>query len=120
MLRATIVPTLADDYLLQADDIVKLAAIGASMIFGVTWAIFGSWRRSAQTRQREMSRREIAAYVAEGSITAQDASVLLIDSDSETERQIASAVAWGTIKPEKAESLLRAARGGKPADSPGA
>ena len=36
-------------------------------------------RKVTQTRERELSRREIAAYVAEGSISADDASKLLND-----------------------------------------
>ena len=34
-------------------------------------------RKVTQTRERELSRREIAAYVAEGSISASDAAKLL-------------------------------------------
>lgn len=36
-------------------------------------------RKVTQTRERELSRREIAAYVAEGSISASDAAQLLND-----------------------------------------
>ena len=36
-------------------------------------------RKVAQTREREQSRREIAAYVAEGSISSADAARLLND-----------------------------------------
>jgi len=36
-------------------------------------------RKMAQTRERELSRREIAAYVAEGSISANDAAKILSD-----------------------------------------
>jgi len=36
-------------------------------------------RKMAQTRERERSRREIAAYVAEGTISADDAAKLLAE-----------------------------------------
>lgn len=35
--------------------------------------ITDAWRKASETKAKEESRREIAAYVAEGSITAEDA-----------------------------------------------
>ena len=73
--------------------------------------IIGNLRRYLQTRAREMTRREVAAYVAEGSISPDDARVLLGKNDSsEAEEKIADAVSWGMLKAEKAEALIRALR----------
>ena len=74
------------------------------------FSLIHGWRRVAETRAREQTKREIAAYVAEGTIKAEDAQKLMGPASEETEKQIANAVAWGTIKPEKAEALLRALR----------
>ena len=73
--------------------------------------VIGNLRRYLQTRAREMTRREVAAYVAEGSISPDDARVLLGKGDSsEAEQKIADAVSWGMLKAEKAEALIRALR----------
>lgn len=54
--------------------IVGMSIFGAIVIFGI---VFGTLRRVLVTRQSEMTRRELAAYVAEGSITPDDAERLL-------------------------------------------
>lgn len=68
-----------------------------------------------QTREREQTKREVAAYVAEGSIRPQDAASILnaggpSNESSQAEQTIASAVAWGTISPAKATDLLKTLR----------
>jgi hypothetical protein len=63
-------------------------------------------RAVAQTRAREQSRREIAAYVAEGSIAPQDAALLLAD----LEKKVVDAVSWGVMGPEKGQKLIAAIR----------
>ena len=68
-----------------------------------------SWR---ETREHEQTRREIAAYVAEGTIKPDEAVKLLAAASDEAEKMIADGVAWGTIKPEKAERLIRTMRSG--------
>ena len=46
-------------------------------VFITVWIVIDSRHKTAQARDREESRREIAAYVAEGSMTAEDAARLL-------------------------------------------
>lgn len=75
-------------------------------IVTVFWIIAGM----CKTNARERTRREVAAYVAEGSITPEQAYLLIGAEPSDLEKQIASGVAWGTIKPEKAEQLIRTIR----------
>ena len=47
----------------------------------------GSWKRTRIAQAREESRREIAAYVAEGSMTAEDGAKLL-DTDKNFMKKI--------------------------------
>lgn len=68
----TLVPTLAFEA--EVIPVVALAIGGGVAIVAI---IFGSIRRMAQTAERERSKREIAAYVAEGSITPEDAERLI-------------------------------------------
>lgn len=49
-------------------------------------------RKVTQTRERELSRREIAAYVAEGSISASDAAKLLNDKSKSVGDAISEAL----------------------------
>lgn len=93
-----------------------LIIVGIGALTFVIWLVLHSWRRVAETNAREQTKREIAAYVAEGSIRAEDAPKLMGTQSPETEKAIADAVAWGTIKPEKAEGLFRALRSGPGAE----
>lgn len=90
------------------EKIVTLCIIlfGAIVFYGIH-----ATRKIFETRAKEITKREIAAYVAEGSISPEDATRMLRADSTEPEQKIASGVAWGTIKPEKAESLLRSMRG---------
>ncbi len=83
-----------------------------AIIFGtiIVLAVVHSIRRVLDTRAREQTKRDVAAYVAEGSISPDDAARILQAGSTETEQKIADGVAWGTIKPEKAEALLRTLR----------
>lgn len=67
-------------------DLIPLVAIVGGLSLGALFIVFmgvasfvEQRRKAADTREREESRREIAAYVAEGSITSEDASRLLQD-----------------------------------------
>lgn len=62
--------------------VVALAGAAAVFIIGI---LFGSIKRISQTREREITRREIAAYVAEGSMTAEEGERLLRVPDSQDE-----------------------------------
>ncbi len=47
---------------------------GLIAIFGI---IFGSVKSTAETKEREKTKREIAAYIAEGSMTPEDGERLI-------------------------------------------
>ncbi len=81
------------------------------IIFGVmgtvavVWIIAAAIHYTMKARYQEQTKREIAAYVAEGSIAPDDAARLLA-SDDEVRKTIADGVAWGTIKAKDAEALI--------------
>lgn len=92
---------------IDEEELVALAIIVTGVI---VFVLIHSVRRVLEGRARELTKREVAAYVAEGTISPEDAAKILQAGTAEAERKIADAVAWGTIKPEKAESLLRTLR----------
>jgi hypothetical protein len=91
---------------LGPDEILKVVAIIAIAAVVITLVLAGVLKAQA----RERTRREIAAYVAEGSIDTAQARQLLDANPSEAEHRIAQAVSWGMISTAKAERLLRALR----------
>jgi len=92
-----------------ADDRELVAFMALLALIGL-WVVFANLRKMYQTRQREKTRREIAAYVAEGSISPADARTMMGSEESEFDKKIADAVAWGMLSSKKAEQLLRAMR----------
>jgi len=68
----TLMLGLADEEL-----VVPVVAIGGGILVAVVGIVFGSVQKMVETREREASRREIAAYVAEGSMTAEEGARLL-------------------------------------------
>ncbi len=57
--------------------LIPIVAVAGVILISTVGIIVGAIRRVAQTKAREESRREIAAYVAEGTITPDDAAKLL-------------------------------------------
>ncbi|MFU8829716.1 MAG: hypothetical protein ACNA8P_09820 [Phycisphaerales bacterium] len=91
-------------------DYSSAIGFGALMLLLVFWIIFSNIRKMYETRQRETTRREIAAYVAEGSISPTDARTMMGVDETEFEKKIADAVSWGMLSTKKAEQLMRAMR----------
>lgn len=65
--------TLAAD----SRELIPIVAIGGGIGIAIISIIFGAIRRALQTKYREQTRREIAAYVAEGSMSAEDGAKLI-------------------------------------------
>ncbi len=105
--------TLAD-----TDEVIPILMIALGGAALITWLVFSNIRKALETRSKENTRREIAAYVAEGSISPDDARKLLGSSTEEAENQISNAVAWGMISPKKAEQLIHAIRSDGPPTPP--
>lgn len=62
---------------IQAQDLIPIVAIVGGICIAIIAIIAGTIRATARTKEVEATRREIAAYVAEGSITPADAERLL-------------------------------------------
>lgn len=58
-------------------EIVAILAVGGGLAVGIVSIIAGTVRSVVNRKHTEESRREIAAYVAEGSMSADDAAKLL-------------------------------------------
>ena len=58
-------------------ELAGVVLFGGGFAVAIVAIIAEAIRKTAQTKAREESRREIAAYVAEGSITPDDAAKLL-------------------------------------------
>jgi len=76
----------------------------------IVWIVARSVADVLKTMQIQETRRELAAYVAEGSIKPDDAVRLLSTDSSGIESMINNAVEWGTLTPEKATELIKQAR----------
>lgn len=60
-----------------AEEMVPAVMFAAMGVVGVAWVIGAYWSEARETREREQSRREIAAYVAEGSMSPADGERLI-------------------------------------------
>lgn len=60
----------------NGEDIATVAVLGGISI-AILGMVLGTVRRTIQTKEREQTRREIAAYIAEGSMTPEQGERLL-------------------------------------------
>lgn len=68
------ITTLAE---LNPGELIPIIAIAGGLAVGAISIIAGTIRRTTREREREQSRRELAAYVAEGSMSAEDAAKIM-------------------------------------------
>lgn len=66
------------------DNLVIAIVFGVGGVLGVMGILFGTISSTANRKEREKTKRELAAYVAEGSMTPQDAERIL-QADKEEE-----------------------------------
>ena len=62
---------------ISSGDMIPLVAIVGGLCVPLVWIVASSIKSVCSRKQREESRREIAAYVAEGSMTPDDAERIL-------------------------------------------
>lgn len=62
---------------LQAQDLIPLVAIVGGIIIALVAIVSSMIVSASRTKQRESTRREVAAYVAEGSMSPEDAERIL-------------------------------------------
>ena len=77
--------SLASFTSISSGDMIPLVAITGGLLVGVIAIVAGTINSISSRKQREESRREIAAYVAEGSMTPEDAERILKAGVSEGE-----------------------------------
>lgn len=63
--------------LAAAQEVIPIVAVSGGLAFAIIYVIISTISSTLKSRYREQSRREIAAYVAEGSISPDDAAKLL-------------------------------------------
>lgn len=60
-----------------AQDSIGIIAVGGGFVVAIVAIVCGAIRQAIQTKQREQSRREIAAYIAEGSMSPDEGERLM-------------------------------------------
>lgn len=75
------------------------------LVVAIIW-ITGTLRKMSTTRQREMTKRELAAYVAEGSMSPDDARAILSSGDEDLRELVLKRAADGWISAKKADQIL--------------
>jgi hypothetical protein len=86
------------------EDVLKYALVA---IIVVVICVTSTIRRVSTTRQREQTKRELAAYVAEGSISPDDAQRILgMGQGVDTRDLVLKRAADGWISAKKAEQIL--------------
>ena len=99
-----------------ARDIVPVIAIGGGLLFAGSIVFMNVVKSISVNKAREATKREVAAYVAEGSINPDDAvRMLTAGTGSEAREIIAKRAADGIISPKKADQLIQSLDNSDPA-----
>lgn len=94
---------------LDSEDLLKLVVISSIALIVLISIVGGVLRSMVKTDAREKTKREIAAYVAEGSIKPEDAVRILVAGEgTDAKELIAKRAADGWISPKKADQLIQA------------
>lgn len=105
--------------LATSEEDLKFIVIGGGLILAAVIAVLRTIRKVSETQERERTKREVAAYVAEGSMTPDDATRLLSAGLSEAvATELARGVTWGTVSAAKAQKMVQALQ--QPIMPPGA
>ena len=102
---------LADNTLTDAiaSELKLVLVVGGGLLFASIVVIFGMMKSVLATRAREHTKREMAAYVAEGSVKPEDAiRILTAGNGTDACEIIAKRAADGWISAKKADQLIQA------------
>lgn len=102
---------LAQSAIIQAiaDEMDNIALGALILLIVLVISINATIRKIAVERAREQTRRELAAYIAEGSVKPEDAIGLLnAGREMDTKEAIATSAAEGWISAKKADQLIQA------------
>ncbi len=91
-------------------EMIPLTGMVLGTLIAVVAIVASAARKVLTTRQVERTKREVAAYVAEGTISPADADRLLGRRESDFETKVGQAVSWGKISAEEGERLIKAFR----------
>ncbi len=106
MINATLAANSLSDAI--ADDFVPIIAIAGGLLFAAFCIGCGTIKSISVTRSRESTKREMAAYVAEGTVQPDDAvRMLTAGSGTDAKEMIAKRAADGWISPKKADQLIQ-------------
>lgn len=61
----------------SVEEVVGVVAVGGGLAVAIVAIIFGAAKKMVQTTARERTKREVAAYVAEGTMTPEQAQQIL-------------------------------------------
>lgn len=93
---------------MEENEMKMVVVIGIIALIAVL-AVLHTVRKTTEVSEREKTRREVAAYVAEGSISPDDAARLLHTGMSEAvASELARGVTWGTVSAKRAQEMVRA------------
>ena len=94
----------------EEEFLLKAITIVGGFFIATLFIVLKTVRVVMTKRATELTKREIAAYVAEGSIRPEDAAVLINSGADAQVEKITAAVAAGIISPSKAEKLIASLR----------
>ena len=77
--------------LMRKDDLIPILAIGGGLLVGAIWIVMATVHSMVVATAKEKTKRELAAYVAEGTIDAEKA-VAIINSGVSASEEEAKAV----------------------------
>ncbi len=90
---------------------IAIVCVGGGFLVAIVGVVAWAVKEHLSASQREQTKREVAAYVAEGSMTPEDGQRLVGGgSRGDFESKIGNAVSWGMISASKAERLIKAFR----------
>lgn len=90
------------------ENLIPMVAIVGGLTVAAMWMVVHHVSELAKAKAREVTRREVAAYVAEGSISPEDAVAILTAGN---ESELARAMAAMGASPKKVERMVAAMRG---------
>ena len=73
--------TILGDFQLNSDHVPLVIVFGVGGVLGLVGIVFGTICSVTSERQRQQTKREVAAYLAEGSITPEDAERIIRAED---------------------------------------
>lgn len=70
-------PSMIANFDMSARELIPLVGVAGSMLVGLVFVIMWAVVSTVRSRESEKTRREIAAYVSEGSMTADEGERLM-------------------------------------------